>query len=103
MTDYRIAEEIANTLVKVHNAKYKALKEINIESYRKLDILEDELRGALANFGYVLGWIYDERAKVICDSRSCMVFKVTGANIQKKINDDYKCTVGYLQDLCDMG
>ena len=49
---YKIAEEIANEIVKVKNAKYEALKERDFESYGKFDELEDNLFDCIKNFGY---------------------------------------------------
>ena len=51
-TTYRIANEIANEIVNVHNAKYEALRERDFESYDKFNELEENLRNALEGFGY---------------------------------------------------
>ena len=52
MTDYRIAEEIANEILNVRNARYEALKKRDFESYDKFNELEENLRHALEGFGY---------------------------------------------------
>ena len=52
MTNYRIAEEIANEILNVRNARYEALKERDFESYDKFNELEENLRYALESFGY---------------------------------------------------
>ena len=49
---YKIAEEIANKIVKVKNEKYEALKKRDFESYDKFNELEENLRHALEGFGY---------------------------------------------------
>ena len=49
---YKIAEEIANEILNVRNARYEALKERDFESYDKFNELEENLRYALENFGY---------------------------------------------------
>ena len=80
---YKIAEEIANEIVKVHNEKYEALRERDTDSYIKLDTFEFNLRDALKSFGYEISWIYDERATAILFNYSNMVFKVAGAGIRR--------------------
>ena len=80
---YKIAEEIANEIVKVHNEKYEALRERDTDSYIKLDTFEFNLREALESFGYEINWIYIERAKAIIFNNSNMVFKVAGAGIRR--------------------
>ena len=51
-TTYKIAEEIANEILKASNEKYKALKKRDLESYDKFNELELNLRYALKGFGY---------------------------------------------------
>ena len=80
---YKIAEEIAHEIVKVHNEKYEALKRRDTDSYIKLDTFEFNLREALESFGYEISWIYDERATAILFNYSNMVFKVAGAGIRR--------------------
>ena len=83
MTNYRIAEEIANEIVKVHNEKYEALKRRDTDSYIKLDTFEFNLRDDLESLGYEISWIYDERAIAILFNYSNMVFKVAGVGIRR--------------------
>ena len=52
MTTYRIAEEIANEILKIRNARYEELKKRDFESYDKLMELQKNLSYALENFGY---------------------------------------------------
>ena len=52
MTNYRIAEEIANEILNVRNERYEALKKRDFESYDKFNELEENLRHALEGFGY---------------------------------------------------
>lgn len=80
---YKIAEEIANEIVKVHNEKYEALRERDTDSYIKLDTFEFNLRDSLESFGYEINWIYIEREKAIIFNNSNMVFKVAGAGIRR--------------------
>ena len=80
---YRIAEEIAHEIVKVHNEKYEALKRRDTDSYIKLDTFEFNLRDALESFGYEIDLTYDERATAILFNYSNMVFKVAGARIRR--------------------
>ena len=49
---YKIAEEIANEILNVRNARYEALKKRDFESYDKFNELEENLRYALESFGY---------------------------------------------------
>ena len=51
-TTYRIAEEIANEILKIRNARYEALKKRDFESYDKLMELQKNLSYALESFGY---------------------------------------------------
>ena len=77
---YRIAKEIANEIVNIHNAKYEALRERDFESYEKFDILEVKLNYALESFGYKTTLVYDEGSPMIyCDG--AMAFKVIGLSI----------------------
>ena len=102
MTDYRIAEEIANEIVNVHNAKYEALRGRDVESYERLFELEENLEDSLEKFGFEIFFEFDKKAPLVICGKN-VALKVKDANIQRIVNDDYKCTVGYLQDLCDMG
>ena len=52
MTNYRIAEEIANEILNVRNARYEALKKRDFESYDKFLELEENLTHTLESFGY---------------------------------------------------
>ena len=52
MTNYRIAEEIANEILNVRNERYEALKKRDFESYDKFNELEENLRYSLESFGY---------------------------------------------------
>ena len=79
---YKIAEEIANEIVKVKNAKYEALKERDFESYGKFNELEENLDYALESFGYETTLVYDEGSPMIyCDG--AMAFNVIGASISR--------------------
>lgn len=49
---YKIAEEIANEILNVRNARYEALKERDFESYDRFVELEENLKNALEGFGY---------------------------------------------------
>ena len=81
-TTYRIAKEIANEIVNVHNEKYEALRERDFESYEKFDILEVKLNYALESFGYKTTLVYDEGSPMIyCDG--AMAFKVIGLSISR--------------------
>ena len=52
MTNYRIAESIANEILNVRNARYEALKKRDFESYDNLLELEENLTHSLESFGY---------------------------------------------------
>ena len=79
---YKIANEIANEIVKVKNAKYEALKERDFESYGKFDELEENLDYALESFGYETTLVYEEGSPMIyCDG--AIAFKVIGASISR--------------------
>ena len=83
MTNYRIAEEIANEIVKVHNEKYEALRRRDIDSYIKLDTFEFNLEESLKSFGYEIDLTYDRKTKAIMFNYSVMVFMVAGAVIRR--------------------
>ena len=79
---YKIAEEIANEIVKVHNEKYEALRGRDFESCGKFNELEENLEYALESFGYETILVYDEGSPMIyCDG--AMAFKVIGASISR--------------------
>ena len=81
-TTYRIANEIANEIVKVHNEKYEALRGRDFESCGKFNELEENLNYALESFGYEAILVYDEGSPMIyCDG--AMAFKVIGASISR--------------------
>ena len=52
MTNYRIAEEIANEILNVRNARYEALKKRDFESYDNFLELEENITHSLESFGY---------------------------------------------------
>ena len=79
---YKIANEIANEIVKVHNEKYEALRGRDFESYGKFDELEVNLDHALESFGYETTLVYEEGSPMIyCDG--AIAFKVIGASISR--------------------
>ena len=79
---YKIANEIANEIVNIHNAKYEALRGRDFESCRKFNELEENLNYALESFGYEAILVYDEGSPMIyCDG--AMAFKVIGASISR--------------------
>ena len=81
-TTYRIANEIANEIVKVHNEKYEALRGRDFESCGKFNELEENLNYALESFGYEAILAYDEGSPMIyCEG--AMAFKVIGASISR--------------------
>ena len=109
MTDYEKAERIANAIVRVHNKKYEALKEKNVESFKMLFISEENLELALEEKGYERVFVFDETAPRV-KFEGMYALRVESANIYRigadedyEADDDYKCTVGYMQDLCDRG
>ena len=78
---YKIAEEIANEIVKVKNEKYEALKERDFESYRKFDELEDNLFDCLKSFGYESSLEYENSPMLFCEGE--IAFKVAGISISE--------------------
>ena len=79
---YKIAEEIANEIVKVNNAKYEAVKKRDIESFIKFDDLQYNLEESLVSFGYETTLVYEEGSPMIyCDGE--IAFKVIGASISR--------------------
>ena len=79
---YKIAEEIANEIVKVHNEKYEALRGRDFGSCGKFNELEENLEYALESFGYETTLVYDEGSPMIyCDGE--IAFKVIGASISR--------------------
>ena len=81
-TTYRIAKEIANEIVKVHNEKYEALRGRDFKSCGKFNELEENLNYALESFGYEAILAYDEGSPMIyCEG--AMAFKVIGASISR--------------------
>ena len=78
---YKIAEEIANEILNVKNARYEALKERDLESYDKLDTLEVTLKHALESFGYEVSLRYDDSSMLYYEEN--MAFKVAGISISE--------------------
>lgn len=107
MTDYKIAEEIANEIVKILNEKYEAHKEKNMKLCERLLNWDESLEESLDKMGYEIRFVFDETApRIIFGGRVSL--RVESANVYKiytdnEADDDYKCTVGYMQDLCDRG
>ena len=83
MTDYRIAESIADEIVNIHNEKYESLRRGDTDSYIKLDTFEFNLKDSLKSFGYEIDLTYDRKAKAIIFNYSVMVFMVAGATIRR--------------------
>ena len=79
---YKIAEEIANEIVKVHNENYEALRERDFGSYGKFNELEENLDYALESFGYETTLEYDEGSPMI-NCEGAIAFKVIGASISR--------------------
>ena len=85
-TTYKIANEIANEIVKVHNEKYEALRGRDFESYGKFNELEENLDYALESFGYETTLVYDEGSPMIYYD-GAIAFKVISASISR-INEE---------------
>ena len=79
---YKIAEEIANEIVNIHNAKYEALRKRDIESFIKFANLEDNLKDSLVSFGYETTFVYEEGSPMI-NCEGAIAFKVIGASISR--------------------
>ena len=69
MTNYRIAEEIANEILNVRNARYEALKKRDFESYDNFLELEENLSYALESFGYEASFEADVASMLRCKGR----------------------------------
>lgn len=78
---YKIAEEIAKEIVKVRNAKYKALKERDLESYDRFNELGLSLMDALERFGYRVFLEYGDSPMLLREGR--VAFEVLGASISE--------------------
>ena len=81
-TTYRIAREISNEIVNVHNEMYEALKKRDIESFIKFANLEDNLKDSLISFGYETTFVYEEGSPMI-NCEGAIAFKVIGASISR--------------------
>ena len=78
---YKIAEEIAKEIVKTRNAKYKALKEKDLESYDKFNELSMSLEEALERFGYRVFLEYGDSPMLLHERR--VAFEVVGASVSE--------------------
>lgn len=78
---YKIAEEIAKEIVKTRNAKYKALKERDFESYDKFNELSMSLEEALERFGYRVFLEYGDSPMLFRERR--VAFEVVSATISE--------------------
>ena len=103
MTEDQCARKNADAIVESHNEEYEALKKQDIESYESLFQSEERLEKALNRVGYERFFVFDETTpRVQFGAR--VALKVESVNIEAIEEDDYyKCTVGYLQELCDRG
>lgn len=79
---YKIAEEIAKEIVKTRNAKYKALKEKDLESYDKFNALSMSLEEALERFGYKVFLEYGHDSPMLL-REGRVAFEVIGASISE--------------------
>ena len=81
MTDYKIAEEIANEIVKILNEKYEAHKEKNMASCERLLKWNESLEESLDRMGYEIRFIFDETApRIVYGGRVSL--KVESVNIE---------------------
>ena len=78
---YKIAEEIAKEIVKTRNAKYRALKEKDLESYDRFNELGLSLMDALERFGYRVFLEYGDSPMLLREGR--VAFEVVGASISE--------------------
>ena len=78
---YKIAEDIAKEIVKTRNAKYKALKEKDLESYNKFNELSMSLEEALERFGYRVFLKYGDSPMLFREGR--VAFEVVGASVSE--------------------
>ena len=78
---YKIAREIANEIVKVHNEKYEALRGRDFESYGKFNELEDNLFDCIKSFGYETSLEYENSPMLFCEGE--IAFKVEGIRISE--------------------
>lgn len=81
-TTYRIANEIANEIVKVNNAKFEAVTKRDIESYIKFDNLQYNLEESLVSFGYETTLVYEEGSPMMYYD-GMIAFKAIGASIKR--------------------
>ena len=79
---YKIAEEIANEIVKARNAKYKALKERDFEAYDKFNELGMNLEDALERFGYRVSLEYGHDSPMLYRERR-VAFEVVTASVSE--------------------
>ena len=79
---YKIAEEIANEIVKARNAKYKALKERDFEAYDKFNELGMNLEDALERFGYRVSLEYGHDSPMLYRERR-VAFEVVSASVSE--------------------
>ena len=77
MTNYEIAQRIADEIANVKNEIFEALKEKDFDSYEKLHELEANLEYAIESFGYFASCTND--FNVFVRSNGKVVFRVKGA------------------------
>ena len=83
---YKIAEEIANEILNVRNARYEALKKRDFESYDKFNELEENLRYALEGFGYEASFESDGSPMLLVKGR--IAFKWLYVKNVRKIGEE---------------
>ena len=79
---YKIAEEIANEIVKLRNAKYDALKKKDFEAYDKFNELGMNLEDALERFGYRVSLEYRHDLPMLYREKR-VAFKVLSASVSE--------------------
>ena len=80
---YRFANRVLDSIVDIHNMRYKHLEKKWYETYDNLTNIEEDEKEKLGEYGYEIEWLYNQEEKCIVGLDGRMIFKVNGARLRK--------------------
>ena len=80
---YRFVNRVLDSIVDIHNMRYKHLEKKWYETYDSLTNIEEDEKEKLRDCGYEIEWLYNQEEKCIVGLDGRMIFKVNGARFRK--------------------
>ena len=62
---YTIGQQIADTIVEIHNERYEALRKRDMLSYNELLKKEGDFIDCLRSYGFGKSFVYDEKYPIV--------------------------------------